>query len=107
LNCLGGIVRVVHKLRTWWTSNVGSQSPKALTPDTRRGKCEGVKGCSEKSDRHEGLWVKVSRAREDGNKCMLTLPWGDPQGSLFIGVIRGVGNNIQTAPLTVPFTLSV
>jgi hypothetical protein len=39
--CLGGIIRVVLELKTRWTSNIRSQSPKALTPDTGEGKCEG------------------------------------------------------------------
>jgi hypothetical protein len=34
-------------------------------------------------------------------------PPGESLGGLFIGVVRGFGNNVQTAPLTTPFTLSV
>jgi hypothetical protein len=36
-----------------------------------------------------------------------TLPLGESLGSLLIGVVRGFGNNVQTAPLTIPFTLSI
>jgi hypothetical protein len=38
---LGGIVGVIFRLRTQWMPNVGSQSPKALTPNTKMGKCQG------------------------------------------------------------------
>jgi hypothetical protein len=34
-------------------------------------------------------------------------PLGESPMGLFIEVVRGPGNNIQTAPLTTPFTLSV
>jgi hypothetical protein len=32
---------------------------------------------------------------------------GESPRGLFIGEVRGSGNNVQTAPLTAPFTLSV
>jgi hypothetical protein len=38
LTHLDGIIRVVFELRTRWTPNVGSQSLKAFTLDTRKGK---------------------------------------------------------------------
>jgi hypothetical protein len=38
-----------------YETRVGSQSLKASAPDMRREKCEGVKGHSKRSDRHEGL----------------------------------------------------
>jgi hypothetical protein len=38
LTLLDGIFRVVLKLETRWVPDVGSQSPKALTPDTERSK---------------------------------------------------------------------
>jgi hypothetical protein len=34
-------------------------------------------------------------------------PRGDPQGGLFIGAVRMVGNNVRTVPLTARVTLSV
>jgi hypothetical protein len=33
-------------------------------------------------------------------------PRGIPRG-LFVGVVRGSGNNVRTTPLTTPFSLSV
>jgi hypothetical protein len=36
---------------------------------------------------------------------LVPFPEGIPRG-LFIGAVRGVGNNVRTAPLTTPFTLS-
>jgi hypothetical protein len=34
-------------------------------------------------------------------------PLGEFLGGLFIGTVRGSSDNVQTAPLTTPFTLSV
>jgi hypothetical protein len=34
-------------------------------------------------------------------------PWGNPQGGLFIGVVRESSNNVRTTPLTTLFTQSV
>jgi hypothetical protein len=60
LNRLGGIVRVVFEVRTRWTPNVGSQGPKALTPNMRKEKHEGMVGRAKESNRREGLSTKVS-----------------------------------------------
>jgi hypothetical protein len=38
LTHVGGIIRVIFKLRARWAPNVGSQSPKYLTLDMRREK---------------------------------------------------------------------
>jgi hypothetical protein len=34
----------------------------------------------------------------DGNKCVGFLSLGESPGDLFIGVINGSGNNVQTTP---------
>jgi hypothetical protein len=41
--------------------------------------------------------AKASRAHEDCNKCLMHL-LGESPGGLFLGVVRGVGNNVLTAP---------
>jgi hypothetical protein len=41
--------------------------------------------------------------KEDGNKCTGFLPLGESPGGLFIGVVRGSGNNVRTPPLTTSF----
>jgi hypothetical protein len=51
-------------------------------------------------------WIRMPQERnEEGNKCSL-FPLAESLGGLFIGEVRGFGNNVRTAPLTTPFTLS-
>jgi hypothetical protein len=61
------------------------------------------------SNGREGRRARVSGAHEFCNKCTLCPPppRGDPQGGLFIGAVRMVGNNVRTVPLTARVTLSV
>jgi hypothetical protein len=41
---LGGIIRVVFDLKTWWAPNVGSQSLKALTANIKAKSAKVWKG---------------------------------------------------------------
>jgi hypothetical protein len=51
--------------------------------------------------------AKVNRQTMDDNKCVGFLLLGESPGGLFIGVVRGSGNNDQTVPLTTPFILCI
>jgi hypothetical protein len=73
---------------------LGSNSRKLPDPEHEE-KCE----CEQAKGGREGVNHLV-----DGNKCARFLPLGESLGGLFIGVVRGSGNNVRTAPLTTPFT---
>jgi hypothetical protein len=67
---------VIFGLGTRWAPNVRSQSPKALTPNTKMGKIQRLGGTHK---RGQMKVVKVLDAPRFSNKCMSS-PWGDPQG---------------------------
>jgi hypothetical protein len=89
--------RVVFGLGTWWTPNVGIKKPRLL--NLRHGKDAKV-GYQKMVD------PKVTRTRQIVINALGSPP-RESQGGLFIGVVRGSGINVRTAPLTALFTLSV
>jgi hypothetical protein len=68
-------------------------------PSTQEGK--KIRRWEQTLKRARDVEMKASGTRENSNKCSSLFPGLIPSG-LFIGVVRGGGNNVQTTPPNYP-----